>query len=132
LKRKLYPISLWFWKETPNLNVKKQLQNEEGGGGEQYFNAQNYRYIWMLRSDIGSTDLLGLAAWLAVSYEPLESYVDIVLLLAGDGIAADLPVLQMKWLLLLLLLAHVIGNLYVKDTSQPKIDIKQGFKKQHW
>jgi hypothetical protein len=29
-----------------------------------------------------------------VGYEPLESYVDIVLLLAGDGIAADLPVLQ--------------------------------------
>ncbi len=86
----------------------------------------------MLRSDIGSTDLLGLAAWLAVGYEPLESYVDIVLLLAGDGIAADLPVLQIKWLLLLLLLAHVIGNLYVKDTCQPKIDIKQGFKKQHW
>jgi hypothetical protein len=54
-----------------------------------------------------------------VGYEPLESYVDIVLLLARDGIAADLPVLQMKLLLFLLLLAHVIGYLYVKDTGQP-------------
>jgi len=29
-----------------------------------------------------------------VGYEPLEGNVDIVLLLAGDGVAADLSVLQ--------------------------------------
>jgi hypothetical protein len=38
--------------------------------------------------------LLGLPTRLAVSYEPLECNVDIVLLLAGDGVAADLTVLK--------------------------------------
>jgi hypothetical protein len=47
------------------------------------------------KKDEGAAGCLrGRSTWLAVGYEPLQRNVDIVLLLAGDGIAADLSVLK--------------------------------------
>ena len=42
--------------------------------------------------------LLGLTPGLAVRYEPLQRNVDIVLLLARDGIAADLSILHQNYI----------------------------------
>ena len=44
----------------------------------------------------GGEDLLGLPARFAVGNEPLQRDVDVVLLFAGDRVAANLPILAIK------------------------------------